>query len=51
MTKFLNNCGLAQLVILGREDGAGPCQPGATSHNTPGSLWIVRSLALLGMTE
>lgn len=51
MTKFLNSCGPAQLVILSREDGAGPCRPGATSHNTPGSLSIVRSLALPGMTE
>lgn len=51
MTKFLNNCGPTQLVIWGREDGAGPCKPGAPSHNTPGSLWIVKSFALLGMTK
>lgn len=51
MTKFLNNRVAAQLVILSREDDAGPCRPGATLHNTLGSLWIVRSLALPGMTE
>jgi hypothetical protein len=51
MTKFLNNCVSTQLVILSRADGEGPHKLPATSLSKPSLAWIVRSLALLGMTK